>query len=363
MQITHNEIHADVTGVLLAGGGSTRMGRDKALLCLDGRPMFTRVRRALSAVCGRVCIAGDRPDLATNDCPAFADRFVGSSLGGLHTALSHADTEWVCVLPCDLPYPSPHLLHTLLKRRTPGIDAVVPRHAGGSEPLIACYRRAILPLVEEQLRRGEMRLSALLGRLRVDYLESDSLPPGWRRALRNLNLPGDYDRLQQPPPAVTFIARSGTGKTSLIEKVIGELVRRGWAVGALKHDAHRFEIDHQGKDTWRMAQAGATVTAICSPDKQAVIRQHELGPMVEELIAREFGGVDLVITEGFKQSTLPKVEVHRAALGMPLLSRGDRHDPALLAVASDEPLTLDVPCFDLNDPRRLTDFLVERLLT
>ncbi|MCM2264775.1 MAG: molybdopterin-guanine dinucleotide biosynthesis protein B [Desulfuromonadales bacterium] len=168
--------------------------------------------------------------------------------------------------------------------------------------------------------------------------------------------------MQAPPPAVTFIARSGTGKTTLIEQLIAELVRRGWTIGALKHDAHRFEIDHEGKDSWRMTQAGATVTAICSPAKQAVIRRHELEPTVEELIACEFGGVDLVITEGFKHSSLPKVEVHRAELGASLLSRDERHDPTLIAVASDRALNLDVPGFDLNDPQGLADFLEERFL-
>ena len=232
---------------------------------------------------------------------------------------------------------------------------------GGSEPLVACYRHTILPQVEEQLQQGKLRLTALLDRLRVTWLEPADLPPGWRRALRNLNTPEDYARLQTPP-AVTFIARSGTGKTTLVEKAIRELVRRGWTIGALKHDTHRFEIDVEGKDTWRMTQAGATVTAICSPAKQAVIRQFELEPPVEELLAREFIGVDLVITEGFKHSSLPKVEVHRSALGTPLLSRGERHDPALVAVASDEPLALDVPCFDLNDPRQLVDFLEAKFL-
>lgn len=362
MQNAHNEIQDDVTGVLLAGGASARMGRDKASLMLEGQPLFARVRRALSLVCGQVMIAGDRPDLATDHCPAFADRFPGSSLGGLHNALSHAGTDWVCILPCDLPYPSPRLLQTLLDRRGPTVDAVVPRHADGSEPLIACYRRAILPQVEAQLNRGQLRLTALLDRLRVAWLEAADLPPGWRRALRNLNAPDDYARLPAPPPAVTFIARSGTGKTTLVEKVIRELVRRGWTIGALKHDAHRFEIDVEGKDTWRMTEAGATVTAICSPAKQAVIRRCELEPAVEELIAREFLGVDLVITEGFKHSPLPKIEVHRTALGTPLLSRGEHHDPALLAVVSDEPLALDVPCFDLNDPWKLVDFLEARFL-
>jgi molybdopterin-guanine dinucleotide biosynthesis protein B/molybdopterin-guanine dinucleotide biosynthesis protein len=266
------------------------------------------------------------------------------------------------VLPCDLPCPSPRLLRELLAQRAPAIDAVVPRHAQGSEPLIACYHRSALPLIEEQISMGNFRLTALLARLRVAYLDAERLPPGWRRALRNLNSTDDYTNLLAPPLAVTFIAYSGTGKTTLIERLISELTGRGWTIGALKHDAHRFEIDHEGKDTWRMTRAGATVTAICSPDQQAVMRRHELEPTVEELIAREFTGVDLVLTEGLKHSRLPKIEVHRAELRVPLLSRGDNYDPTLLAIASDVPLAFDVPCFDLNAPSMLADFLEARFL-
>jgi len=362
MQNPHNEIHADVTGVMLAGGESRRMGRDKSLIDFLGSPLHSRVRRALAHCCAQVFIAGDRPDLAAADCPAHADRFPGSALGGLQTALSMAGTDWVCVLPCDLPYPSPRLLQSLLALRGEA-QAVVPRHPQGVEPLIACYRRDCLPLVEAQLASGRYRIDRLFQQLRVRFVEPDELPAGWRRAIRNLNTPDDLEGLLRPPPAVTVVARSGTGKTTLLEKLVAEMVRRGWTIGTLKHDAHRFEIDHEGKDTWRMTQAGAAVTAICSASKQAVVRQHELEPTVEELIARELRGVDLVLTEGFKQSLLPKIEVHRQSLGMPLLCRGERVDPALVAVASDAPLELDVPLFDLDQPAPLADFLERRYLS
>jgi len=163
--------------------------------------------------------------------------------------------------------------------------------------------------------------------------------------------------------AVSFIARSGTGKTTLVEQVIRILKGRGYRVGALKHDAHRFDIDHPGKDSHRFTAAGADVMLISSPVKLAVVRQYDEAPPIEELLAGYFGGVDIVLTEGFKQSALPKIEVHRAACGNPLLTRGERHDPTLLAVVADVPLELDVPCLDLNDPEGVADFLVARFLT
>lgn len=157
--------------------------------------------------------------------------------------------------------------------------------------------------------------------------------------------------------AVSFVAKSGTGKTTLLEKVIAELKKRGYKVGAIKHDAHRFDIDHPGKDSYRLTAAGADTTLISSPAKLAIVKKHEASPPIEELLATYFADVDLVVTEGFKKSGLPKIEVHRSERSDTLLCRGERHDPTLLAVASDGALELDVPVFDLNDQESVVDFI------
>jgi molybdopterin-guanine dinucleotide biosynthesis protein MobB len=159
--------------------------------------------------------------------------------------------------------------------------------------------------------------------------------------------------------AVSFVARSGTGKTTLVEQVITELKRRGYRVGALKHDAHRFNIDYPGKDSFRFTAAGADTMLITSPEKLALVRQHAAPPPIEELLSTYFNDVDIVLTEGFKRSALPKIELCRAECGNPLLCRGDEYDPALVAVAADVELELDVPRLDLNDPVGVADF-VER---
>jgi molybdopterin-guanine dinucleotide biosynthesis protein B/molybdopterin-guanine dinucleotide biosynthesis protein len=162
--------------------------------------------------------------------------------------------------------------------------------------------------------------------------------------------------------ALSFVAKSGTGKTTLLEKVIAELKDRGHRIGVIKHDAHRFDIDHPGKDSHRLTAAGADTMLISSPAKLALVKQHEASPPIEELIATYFADVDIVLTEGFKKSGLPKIEVHRGERSATLLCRGEEHDPSLLAVASDEPLSLDVPVLDLNDAGAVADFIEERFL-
>lgn len=159
---------------------------------------------------------------------------------------------------------------------------------------------------------------------------------------------------------VSFVAKSGTGKTTLLEKVIGELKNRGYKVGALKHDAHRFDIDHPGKDSYRLTAAGADTMVINSMEKLAMVKIHDQPPTIEELIDRYFYDMDIVLTEGFKKLVLPKIEVHRKERSSELLCRGKVNDPTLIAVASNDDLHLDVPVFNINDTKGIADFLEKR---
>lgn len=166
------------------------------------------------------------------------------------------------------------------------------------------------------------------------------------------------------PPVVSIVAKSGTGKTTLVEKLIRELKVRGNRIAAIKHDAHSFDIDHEGKDSWRLTRAGADTMLITSPEKIAMVKQNAGDePELAETIATYCTDVDIVLTEGFKRSSMPKIEVHRSECSATLLCRGDVHDPQLIAVASDEPLELDVPVYDINDAAGLCDLLVQRFLS
>jgi len=161
---------------------------------------------------------------------------------------------------------------------------------------------------------------------------------------------------------VSFVAKSGTGKTTLLEKVIVQLKARGYKLGVIKHDAHRFDIDHPGKDSHRLTAAGADTMLISSPEKLAIVKKHAESPPVEELLATYFNDVDIVLTEGFKKSSMPKIEINRQERSATLLCRGEEHDPTLVAVASDAKLDLDVPVLDLNDAEAVADFIEEKFL-
>jgi molybdopterin-guanine dinucleotide biosynthesis protein MobB len=163
--------------------------------------------------------------------------------------------------------------------------------------------------------------------------------------------------------AISFVAKSGTGKTTLLEKVIARLKEKGYRIGVIKHDAHRFDIDHPGKDSYRLASAGADIMMISSPEKLALVKRHTASPpALAEILSTYFADVDIVMTEGFKHGSLPKIELHRKERSSTLICRGEKNDLTLMAVASDEPLKLDVPVLDLNDAGAIADFIEEKFL-
>lgn len=160
-------------------------------------------------------------------------------------------------------------------------------------------------------------------------------------------------------PVVCFVGRKNSGKTTLMEKVILGLKAAGYRVGAVKHDAHRFEIDHPGKDSYRFQEAGADTTVISSPQMTAVIMHHLEEMDLGSILMRFVTGVDIVLLEGYKTSPFPKIEVHRKATGEPLLYPAP---PGLIAVAADEPVDTPVPWFDIQDTDLLQGFIIEQVL-
>jgi len=133
------------------------------------------------------------------------------------------------------------------------------------------------------------------------------------------------------PHAIAIVGNSGARKTTLLERLIPALKGKGRRVGVVKHDAHRFDIDHPGKDSHRLTAAGADTMMITSSSKLAMVKRHPSSPPIEELLERYFADMDLVLVEGFRGSSLPKIEVHRKAFRSALICRGERNDPGAIA--------------------------------
>lgn len=156
-------------------------------------------------------------------------------------------------------------------------------------------------------------------------------------------------------PIVSFVAFSNTGKTTFIEKLIPELKARGISVAVLKHDAHEFDIDKEGKDSWRMTRAGAAVTVITSATKAAIMENRPVP--AQELLDR-IKDVDLIITEGYKDGSWPKIAMARAANGKPLPVPPED----CIAIITDIPTEASVPVFALEDYAAVSTFIIEVLI-
>ncbi len=161
------------------------------------------------------------------------------------------------------------------------------------------------------------------------------------------------------PPLIGFTAYSGSGKTTLLEKLIPCLTARGLRLAAIKHAHHQFDIDHPGKDSYRLRKAGAQQTLVASAQRWALIHERTApgsDPQLDELLTRlDNKSLDLILVEGFKHEPFPRIEVHRPSLGKPLLYP---HDPHIIAIACDQHIDCPIPLLDINDPARIAEFIV-----
>ncbi|MGY3901349.1 molybdopterin-guanine dinucleotide biosynthesis protein B [Aeromonas lusitana] len=166
--------------------------------------------------------------------------------------------------------------------------------------------------------------------------------------------------MDNPLPLLGFVAWSGTGKTTLLEQLIPLLTRRGLRLGVLKHTHHQFDMDKPGKDSYRLRKAGAGQVMAASSLRHALIRETPEGePSFADLLASfDWSRLDLLLIEGFKHEHFPKIELHRAALGRPLMYPSD---PDVIALVSDEPHETPLPRFEFGALPALCDFICARL--
>ncbi len=160
-------------------------------------------------------------------------------------------------------------------------------------------------------------------------------------------------------PIVSIVGKSDSGKTTLIEKLLPELTRRGYRIATVKHDVHGFDVDREGKDSWRHKRAGAHTVIISSPQKVAVIRDVDRDLRLDELRDKFIQDVDLIVSEGYKTDVQPKIEIFRKEKHTELLCT---QDDRLVAIVSNQTFHIGVPCFALDDMKGLGDFIESKFL-
>ena len=342
----------DIGIMIVAGGRSLRMGRDKRFLELDGCSMLERLLKKTAAIPFReryLCGAAESAELSAL-CSAYGFTFVADSrsaagpLEGIRSGLVHLQTDYALAVSCDMPLLSYDLLRALLTAAN-GELAIIPVVGGRRQPLAGIYHRQILPVMEAALSRGDNKIGLVIEQVPHKFVElADS------DAFFNVNTPADFRLVQgrllnaqRPVPLLTISApQSNTGKTTFIERLIPRLKAQGLRVGVVKGDCHGYDVDEEGKDSWRFRQAGAAGVAVVSPQGYFIQQQTEKRANLVDIAGR-LADVDVVLIESRNHGTMPKLSLWRG-LGELLVD-----EDTVAVFSSGEHGEIPVRQYDIDD--------------
>lgn len=297
---------------VLAGGKSSRMGQNKALLQMESRRFIDRICEELSGF-SEVLISdakkGTYEDLGLK--VVYDEHADIGPLEGIYQILSNAKEDYVFICAADMPFIKKELVEYMAEFISSDYDCYCLVDEDHIHPLCAIYSKKMLDVVREQIESGNYRILQVLRKVRTKYIKLSQTCFD-RRIVRNINTREEYAECLKPWVfCVSGIKDSG--KTGLIIKLINEFIKDGKSVAVIKHDGHEFVCDHEGTDTYRFTQAGAVSSAIFSDTQYFVHCRKKT--TAEELIrfAASQEDVDVVILEGMKESAYPKIEVVRGA--------------------------------------------------
>lgn len=361
MKTESDKKKSEISAIILCGGKSTRMGKDKAGLLIGKKTFLQQIEEHVSGADEVLLSVKDRRDYPKIEARHIEDLEQDKGpLMGLCSALKECSHERVWVISCDMPLVDWDVAQELEDYLMDGIDAVIPVGKTGKKyVLCAWYRKSVWKILEEQLKTGDYKVQHVLENLRVCYVAVQGITdePG---KFYNINTPEEYRKIipkkikekAQQTPVVSFVAYSGTGKTTFLEKLIPKLKAYGLKIAIVKHDGHRFDIDHEGKDSDRFTKAGADVTGLISLEKAVLMDNRTVDP--EEFL-KKIDGVDLILTEGFKHGPWPKIMLHRKENGKPMPLRPEE----CLAVISDVDVEDCENVFPLDDVGKTAVFLLQ----
>lgn len=356
---TSPKIHA----VILAGGKARRMnGVEKGLQILNQQPLIAHILQCLQpqldSVGGKIFLNINRsfeqyqqqfPNIAfyQDEIPDFQ-----GALSGMLSGLRTIESDYLLFVPCDSPFLPTQLLQKLLiALQINQADIAYAHDSERAHPTFALVHRTIAQDLADYLQTGERRLYQFFRQqksIAVDFSNQKS-------AFRNFNTLEELAEAKFSPssPAVLAITGySGTGKTTLLEKLIPKLTACNLKVGIIKHSHHNIEVDKKGKDSHRLHLAGANPTAIACDERWALmIETPDQAVNFQEILAT-FPKVDLVLVEGFKHETLPKIQLYRQDIEKPL----PELDEWTIATATDYPLARE-NLLDINNIDEIVAFI------
>lgn len=295
-----------ITIGILAGGKSTRMGMNKALLEFETEKMIDRIIKSFPDM--DIIISAADPGIYEHygfKVVYDENRDIGP-MEGIRQILLASDTDNVFICACDMPFINKDIALYLSGYISSDIDCLVISDDDHIHPLCAIYSKRVIPIIEKAITEGNYRLREILDNSSTKYISLEYTVFD-KKILRNINTKDDYKALRLP----VIFAVSGfknSGKTWLIKKLINEFIKDGYSVSVIKHDGHDLISDAEGTDTYEFIRAGATATAVLSKSRYSVDVIREISyDAIEDMIRNIPDPSDVIILEGFKNSDIPKI--------------------------------------------------------
>ena len=188
-------VEYDISGFILAGGKSQRMGTNKALLLVQDESLLNRMIRLIRPFCKTVAISGQNDDYNGFNVDVVPDLYPDCGpISGIVSSLSYSSTEWNLLVSVDVPFINAELIQHLITH-IGQYDCIIPVHEGGIEPLIGLYNRQIVSVIEEMINRGDYKLMRLLSKLNMLKVDCNRLIKQYPRLFFNVNCPEDYNSI------------------------------------------------------------------------------------------------------------------------------------------------------------------------
>ena len=345
-----------VTGVILAGGAARRMGgNDKGLIAFLDRPLVSHVIDHIAPQVEQLLINANRniERYRQFGYPVISDTlsdFQGP-LAGMLAGMQAANSDYILTVPCDSPAPSTKLRQRMLESLLrSGKKIAVATDGKRIQPVFALLDCELADDLQNYIASGERKIDRWFTQQPMIEVDFSDQPDSFR----NFNHPEDIQTagFDCSVPILGIAAFSGTGKTTLLTQLIPKLRTAGLNVAVIKHAHHLFDIDQPGKDSYRIREAGANQVLVASRRLLALMQTSNIEqsePLLADCLARlDMRQLDLILVEGFKNEAIPKLELHRASIGKPLIYIDD---PNIIAIATDSALPDEpsIPKLNLND--------------
>lgn len=334
---------------ILAGGNSSRMGTDKALIRIGNERFIDRISDELGSFSEIIVSAGTCRTYEELGFKTVYDENVGiGPMEGIRQILRNADTEYVFICAADMPFIKKELVRYMLGYISSDHDCYVVADEDHIHPLCAIYKKSAIPVIEELISNGQYRLREIFARIPTKYITLDFTVFD-RKIIRNINTREELADATKPY-VFCVSGLSDTGKTGLIERLVNEFKDNKMTVGVIKHDPHDLFSDLTGSDTDRYKRAGAVASAIFSDRRYAAeLSEKTDTDKLIRMMEKSENPPDVIIIEGMKDSKIPKIEVIRKSI----CDHGVCEKGSLICIAADHlsPNSSDVPVFDPEDAK------------